>query len=144
MEQEKKSLLIKYLVCFGVASLIALAVIWIKGFFTDSVAVNIQILSDAFFVSGILLTSFAGLLYISGEGGLLGIGYVMKSVGEFFIPGARKNHESYAAYRERKLGERKKGMDHCLLVVGLVFLAIGIILTVIWSENFYQAPTGTK
>ena len=65
MEQEKKSLLIKYLICFGVASLIALAVIWIKGFFTDSVAVNIQILSDAFFVSGILLTSFAGLLYNS-------------------------------------------------------------------------------
>ncbi len=144
MEQEKKSLLIKYLICFGVASLIALAVIWIKGFFTDSVAVNIQILSDAFFVSGVLLTSFAGLLYISGEGGLLGIGYAMRSVVEFFIPGARKNHESYAAYRERKTGKTKKGADHCILVAGLVFLAIGIILTIIWSENFYQAPTGTK
>lgn len=144
MEQEKKSLLKKYLVCFGVASLIALAIIWIKGFFTDSVAVNIQILSDAFFVSGILVTSFAGMLYISGEGGLLGIGYVMKSVAEFFIPGARKNHESYANYRARKTGEAKKSTDRCILVTGLVFLAIGIIFTVIWHENFYQLPTGTK
>ncbi len=144
MEQEKKSLLTKYLICFGVASLIALAIIWIKGFFTDSLAVNIQILSDAFFVSGVLLTSFAAMLYISGEGGLLGIGYVMKSVAEFFIPGARKNHESYAAYRERKTGETKKSVDRCILVTGLVFLAIGIILTVIWSANFYQAPGGTK
>ncbi len=144
MEQENKSLLTKYLVCFGVASLIALAIIWIKGFFTDSLAVNIQILSDAFFVSGILLTAFAAMMYISGEGALLGIGFVMKSVAEFFIPGARKNHESYRDYRERKIGEARKSTDRCILVTGLVFLAIGIILTVIWSANFYQVPGGTK
>lgn len=141
MEQEKRSLLKKYLICFTVASLIALAIVWIKGFFTDSMAVNIQILSDAFFVSGILLTCFAGLLYISGEGGLLGIGYAMKSVVEFFIPWARKNHESYADYRARKTGEGKKSTDSCILVTGLVFLAIGVILTVVWHEKFYQPPS---
>ena len=74
MKPEKKSLLIKYSVCFGVAAIIAFIVIWIKGFFTDSVAVNVQILADAFFVSGILLTLFAGMLFVSSEGALIGIG----------------------------------------------------------------------
>lgn len=144
MEQEKKSLLKKYLVCFGVASLIALAIIWIKGFFTDSVAVNIQILSDAFFVSGILLTAFAGMMYISGEGALIGIGFILKNAALTFIPNGRKKHETYRDYRERKLGETKKSADHCILVAGLVFLAIGVIFTIIWHENFYQVSGGTK
>ena len=138
MEQEKKSALIKYLICVGVASLIAFAVIWIKGFFTDSAAVNLQILSDAFFVSGILLTLFAALMYISGEGALLGVSYVARYVVLTFIPMGRAQHETYAQYRERKLGTKKKGVDHCILVVGLVFLGIGVILTIIWNQNFYH------
>lgn len=138
MKQEKKTLLIKYLVCFGVASLITLVVFWIKGFFTDSLAVNIQILADGFFVSGILLTMFAGMLFISGEGALIGIGFVLRNVVQAFLPMGRKNHELYAQYRERKLSERKKSADHCILVVGLIFLFLGIVFTVIWYTNFYN------
>lgn len=138
MEQKKKAPLTKYLICFGVASLIAFGVIWIKGFFTSSVAVNIQILSDAFFVSGICLTLFAGLLYISGEGALIGIGFILRSVVLTFIPMGRMKHETYAVYRERKMAGRKKSADHCILVAGLVFLFIGIVFTVIWYVNFYQ------
>lgn len=142
MEQEKKSLLTKYLICFGVALLIAMAVVWIKGFFTDSLAVNLQILSDAFSVSGLLLTLFAGMMYVSGEGALLGIGYIMRYVVQTFIPMGRKNQESYADYRARKLGQTKKSADHCILVAGLVFLSIGIVFTVVWYVKFYQVPSG--
>ena len=140
MKQEKKALLKKYLICFAVASLITLAVIWIKGFFTDSVAVNIQILSDAFFVSGICLTLFAGMLYISGEGALIGISFVLRNVVLTFIPMGRAKHETYAKYRERKLGELKKGTDHCILFTGLGFLAVGILFTAVWYVNFYHLP----
>lgn len=133
MQEERKPLLIKYLICFGVAALIAFVVVWINGFFTESMSVNIQILADAFFVPGILFTLFAGMLYISGEGGLLGIGFVLKSVAQIFTPMGRKYHETYAQYRERKLGEKKKGSDRCILITGLIFLAIGIVLTVIWD-----------
>lgn len=138
MKQENKSLLIKYIVCFCVASLIAFAVIWIKGFFTDSVAVNIQILSDAFFVPGILLTMFAGMMFISGEGALIGIGYVLRNVVLTFIPMGRAKQERYADYRERKLKQTKKDSDNCILVVGLLFLFIGIIFTAVWYVNFYN------
>ena len=140
MQQEKKTLLIKYLICFGVASLITVIVFWIRGFFTDNVGVNIQILSDGFFVSGILLTMFAGMLFISSEGALIGISFVLRNVVLMFIPMGRKNHEFYAQYRERKLAEKhvKSSSDRCILVVGLAFLAIGIVFTVIWYTTFTQ------
>ena len=138
MKDENKALLIKYIICFGVASLITLGVFGIKGFFTDSLAVNIQILADGFFVSGILLTLFAGMLFISGEGGLIGIGFVLRNIVQAFTPMGRKNHEFYAQYRERKLKSIKKSGDHCILVTGLFFLIVGITFTVIWYVNFYN------
>ena len=139
MKQETKKTLIKYAVCFGIEALIAFLVIWSKGFFAHSTAVNIQILSDAFFVSGILTTLFAGMLYVSGEGALIGIGFVMRNVVLAFIPMGRAKHELYADYRARKLSEAKKHNSSCILVSGLIFLFIGVVFTVIWYEVFYNA-----
>ena len=138
VNQKNRDVLIKYLICFGVALLITLTVFWIKGFFTDNVAVNFQILSDGFTVSGLLLTLFAGLLFVSGEGALLGISYILRNVVLTFIPMGRKNHETYAQYCKRKLGQIKKPGDYCILVTGLSFLLIGIVFTVIWYTKFYN------
>ena len=138
MNNEKKALLVKYIICFAVASLITVAVFWSQGFFVHSVAVNIQILSDGFFVSGILLTLFAGMMFVSSEGALLGIGFILRNVALTFIPMGRLRHEKYADYRERKLKEMKKTTDHCILFVGLLFLVVGIVLSLIWYANFYN------
>ena len=138
MEQEKKVNLKKYAVCFGVEVFISFLVIWSKGFFTDSAAVNLQILADAFFVSGILMTLFAGMLFVSGEGALIGIGFVLKSVVLTFIPMGRAKHEKYADYRERKLSEAKERNNSSIFVTGLLFLIIGIILTFIWYVKYYN------
>ena len=139
MKQETKETLTKYAICFGIEALIAFLVIWSKGFFTQSAAVNVQILSDAFFVSGILMTLFAGMLYVSSEGALIGIGFVLRNVVLTFIPMGRAKHERYADYRERKLSQAKQHNDRCILLTGLFFLAIGIIFTVIWYVKFYNA-----
>ena len=138
MEQEKRKRLIKYLVCFAIASLITLAVFWIKGFFTDSLSVNLQILADGFVVSGFLLLAFAGMVYISSEGGLIGIGFVLRNVVLAFIPLGRLKHEVYAKYRERKLEKVQKSNNSHILVTGLLFLVVGIVLTVIWYVLFYD------
>ncbi len=138
MKQETKAVLKKYAVCFGIEALIAFLVIWSKGFFTHSTAVNIQILSDAFFVAGILMTLFAGMLYISSEGALIGIGFVLRNVVLAFIPMGRAKHELYADYRARKMSEAQKQNDSCILVTGLFFLLIGIVFTVIWYVKFYN------
>ena len=68
VKQETKVTIRNYAICVGVEAFIAFLVIWSKGFFTKSAAVNVQILADAFFVAGILMTLFAGMLYVSGEG----------------------------------------------------------------------------
>ena len=137
MEQEKKKKLIGYTVNFVIASVITLTVFAIKGFFTDSLAVNLQILSDGFVVSGLILLAFAGMLFISGEGGLIGIGFVLRNVLLDFLPMGRMKQEVYAKYRERKMKELKEHRDICTPVVGLIFFSIGVLFTVIWYFNFY-------
>ena len=137
MKQETKVKLIKYAVCFGIEVLISFLVIWSKGFFTESAAVNLQILADAFFVSGIIMTLFAGMLFISSEGALIGIGFVLRNVVLAFLPMGRAKHELYADYRARKLKEAKKTEISSVLVTGLFFLVIGITLTAIWSVKYY-------
>ena len=89
MKQETKVKLIKYAVCFGIEVFVAFLVIWSKGFFTERIAVNLQILADAFFVPGVLMSLFAGMLYVSGEGALIGIGFVLRNVVLTFIPMGR-------------------------------------------------------
>ena len=142
MNQEKKSLRIKYSICFAVATLITVAVFWSRGFFTDNVAVNIQILADGFFVSGIMFTLFAALLFISSEGALIGVGYVLRHAALTLIPFGRLKQETYKKYRERKMEKLKKSADHCILVVGLIFLFIGIVFNVIWYVKFFEPPVG--
>ena len=138
MKQENREKLIKYAVCFGIEVVIAFLVIWSKGFFTESAAVNLQILADAFFVAGILMTLFAGMLFISGEGALIGIGFVLRNVVLAFIPMGRARHELYADYRARKLSEARERDNSSILVTGLFFLIIGVILTAIWYVTFYN------
>ena len=140
MKQETKVKLRNYGICVAIEVLIAFLVIWSKGFFTDRASVNVQILADAFFVSGILMTLFAGMMYVSSEGALIGIGFILRNVVLFFVPMGRTKHELYADYRERKLKEAKKHDTRCILVTGLIFLFIGIALTVIWNMVFYNAP----
>ena len=132
MKEQTKVTLRNYGICVAIEVLIAFLVIWSKGFFTDSAAVNIQILSEAFFVSGMLMTLYAALLYGSGEGARIGIGFVLRNAVLTFIPMGRARQERYADYRERKLGKAKKHNDRHILVTGLIFLSIGIIFTAIW------------
>ncbi|MBQ4158290.1 MAG: DUF3899 domain-containing protein [Clostridia bacterium] len=139
MKEQTKATLRNYGICALIEVLIAFLVIWSKGFFAHSLAVNIQILSDAFFVSGILMTLFAGLMFVSQEGAFIGVGFVLRNVVLAFIPMGRARHELYADYRARKLKNAKKSSNRYPLVTGLVFLFIGIVFTVIWYKVFYNA-----
>lgn len=138
MKQETKAAIRNYGICFAIEALIAFLVIWSKGFFAHSTAVNVQILADAFFVAGILMTLFAGMMYVSGEGGLIGIGFVLRNVVLAFTPMGRARHERYADYRARKLSKAQKFSNKYILVTGLIFLFIGIVLTVVWYAVFYN------
>ena len=138
MKKENKALLIKWLICFGIASLITVIVFCVEGFFTENVGRNIQILADGFSISGLLMVMVAGLMFIGGEGALIGIGFIVRHVVLTFIPMGRKKHELYKDYHERKMQELKKQKDICILGTGLLFLFVGVVLLVVWYVNFYN------
>lgn len=138
MKQENKALLIKYLISFVVACVLTVAVFAIQGFFTDDAGVNMQILADGFTVSGGLMSLYAGLLFVSRQGALLGISFALRYTLLTFIPGGRARQELYKDYRERKMSEMKKWTELHVLLTGLVFFAAGIVLTVIWYVKFYN------
>ena len=140
MKQENKTLLIKYIICFGVASAIAFVVFGIKGFFVYGTAVNLQIAADGLTVSGFLMTAYAAMIYLSSEGAFIGVSFVLRNIVLAFIPMGRTKHEFYAQYRERKLGEIKKSGERCALVTGLVFLLAGIVCNLVWYNCFYNGP----
>lgn len=138
MKQETKKTLRNYGICGAIEVVIGFLVIWSRGFFTDSASVNLQILADAFFVPGILMSLYAGMLFVSSQGGLIGISFVMRNVVLAFVPMGRARHEVYRDYRARKLEEAKERDNRPVTVTGLVFLAIGILLSVIWNRMYYQ------
>lgn len=128
----------KYAASIGIELLMAFLVVMSKGFFSESPSVNVQILADSFFVPGVLMTLFAGMMFISGEGGLISIGFVLRNVVLSFFPMGRAKHEVYADYRARKIAKAKKSGIRYVLVPGLIFLAIGIGLSLYWSAAYYS------
>ncbi len=138
MKQETKITLRKYAICFGIEAVIAFLVIWANDFFTQSAAVNIQILADAFFIAGIVMTVYAAMVYISDEGAFIGIGFALKYALLTFIPMGRAKHERYIDYRARKLEKAQKHNNSHILVTGLIFVFIGIVFTIIWYIGFYN------
>ena len=138
MEQETKKTLRNFGICVGVEVLIGFCVVWAKGFFTESAAVNLQIVADAFFVAGILMSLFAALIFVSSQGAFIGVGFIMRNVVLTFIPMGRLRHEKFIDYRARKMNQLKARKLSPVLVTGLTFLVTGIILTAIWYAKFYQ------
>lgn len=132
VKKETKALLIKYAACFGVGALISFIVFIVEGFFTNDAARNIQILSDGFIVSGIVLTFGAGLVYISDSGLLVGVGFTMRNAFLSFVPMGRAKMETFEKYRERTLKNKKKTEVLYILIVGVSFLLLGIIFSIIW------------
>ena len=66
------------------------------------------------------------------------VGDVKQSIYRFRLAEPRLFLEKYADYRARKLSKSKKQNSHCILVTGLIFLAIGILFTAIWHVKFYN------
>ena len=134
MERDQKALLIRYIVCFCVASGLVFTVFVIKGFFTGDAKANIQLLHDAFFAAGILMVLFSGMLFVASEGAFLGVGYVLERAFKSLIPLGRKEHESYAQYRERKLGKKKTDSGGAIFFTGLLFVVVSIVFLIIWYQ----------
>ncbi len=139
MSKERKTRLKRYIITIAVGLLIAGGVMAARNFGGAATAVQrIVILCDAFTVPGVLLILAAGLVFVSNNGIFYGLGFALSRAVLFLFPGGMttKKHERYGDYVERK---REKGgiKDYRFLpIVGAAFLAVGVILTVVYYGAF--------
>ncbi|MFA6627972.1 MAG: DUF3899 domain-containing protein [Bacilli bacterium] len=126
---------IRYLITTSVGLVIVLIIVLSKHIFSLDDAIEIyQVLTDAFFVAGVLITGY-GLLVVSSNGGTFDM--LVYGVGRFFDlfrnDMMKVKHKTFYDYRMAKL-DRQQGFGF-LIIVGLVFLGIsGLFL---WL--YYQA-----
>ena len=82
-------------------------------------------LSDACMIPGSLTLMLGLLFWVSSEGGLDGVKYVVSFVPKMLIPGKHKHIEKYGDYVQRKRAERKGGYGF-LCIVGAAFVALSL------------------
>lgn len=136
MKSSKKNL-IPYAAAAVIALLITAAVALHQGFaFGQSPVLMCRFLSDGFFVSGLLLTGFGGLVWVSTTGFFDIFSYGFKSLLVLFSPLKKPHeHEKFYEYKVAKDAKRGKAKPF-LLVVGLACIALSLICLML----YYNLP----
>lgn len=139
MNNTKKTV-IKYLLTIGGAALAVLLVIWLRDLAAESdLAQRYRILADAFCVPGAILMCFSGIMWVSSDGFFDSLGYAFSRVGGMFLPAYKVKHETYFDYKQRKNGKRAEkegGSFWYLFFVGLGFVLVSAVFTVLYEMNF--------
>lgn len=92
----------------------------------------IRILADAFFMPGVILVGIALIGWIGSKGTFDIFGYSVRSVFSLFKKESYyKKQETFFDYRREK-DEKRKPFNLPMMVVGLAFLTLGLLLTVIF------------
>ena len=92
-----------------------------------------RVLCDGFTVPGVIVLMLGCLVWLSTQGSLDGVGYLLSCAVKALVPGMRGNIERYGDYLERKRGNRATGYGF-LIITGLVFMAFaGIFMILFYS-----------
>ncbi|MBQ7324760.1 MAG: DUF3899 domain-containing protein [Clostridia bacterium] len=129
----EKSKLWSYGVYTAVALIVSVtsACIW-KLFSQTELLQVIRILADAFFLPGALFLGISLIGWIGSKGTFDIFGYSMRSLFSMFKRESYyKRQETFFDYRQSK-DETRKPFNLPMLVVGLVFLTLGLIFTVVF------------
>ena len=126
MSDKLKSNLLKYGITVLVGAAMAGFILYDRDVLHLPLVDQYRILCDAFTVPGMLFILSGALLWVSGEGALDGIGYVLSYAIHALLPGSEHKGERYSDYKERKHGQQASGYGF-LFVVGLVLMAISLV-----------------
>ena len=125
MNEERDSLkgkLAAYAICVAVAVGLLLLVLTIGGYWkAEDPMDRARILCDGFSVPGALLVLAAGILFASGQGAFNGV--------------LRSEYVPYREFVKRRAKKKVTGYG-CLFFVGLLFLIVGIVLTVRFNRLY--------
>ena len=129
MTEKKHSNLLKYTIASGVGAMVAFLIMWWQGLFlSPDIQTVFKIVSDGFFVVGVLFVGFGLVFLIAGEGILDIMGFGFKSLLYLFTPRRLdRNSGGYYEYKQKKREERKKkGVPIHILWIGIAFVLIAV------------------
>ncbi len=126
---------IKYLISAAVGFGIVLLVADSKSLFGKRELADIfGILCDCFTVSGILLTNFGLLLFVSNEGVFDGLIFSLQSFFGLFKKDLSSRPRSFHDFKESRKGKKLKIGP--VLVTGLCFLAVAIVMWFLYDKYY--------
>ncbi len=144
-ETKDNSNLVTIIVC-TVTALFALAIILVwegtHKLLTEQVDITTTLkeLCNAFTISGALVLSLGGLLWVSDRGAFDGFAFSMKTFFSvhFFMFNRHPEHEgeTYADYVQRKHKQSKRKVTYTFqILLGVLLLIVGIIILIVYYEH---------
>ena len=130
MKEEKKQPhpLRRYLISGAIGLVLAFLIMWARGLFqTISKLERYRIMSDGFFVTGILMAGFGCLIYVSQNGAFDAIRFSIQSFFSFLR--SKETRDKYVSYADYTASLAEKRTISCgfLIIPGLVLLAAAFI-----------------
>ncbi len=108
-------------------------ILWGKDFFNQTDAKMIfHILSDAFFVPGVVITGIGLLVFSANEGSFDMLAYGIDAFADFFRKQSRKKAPTYYDYKVMRAD--KKVRFGFLLISGLIFLAVAGVMYLLYRN----------
>lgn len=130
----KKRAWVKYAVAFLIGAVISVLILWSRGAFsTGLTAQEIYLhLSDAFFISGVLLFAAGALVFVARHGAFDIFTYSVKFMLSLMRkPKPDRKKESFYEYKER-LAAKEKTPCLFLITAGAAFLVAGAIFALMF------------
>lgn len=130
--REKMKTVYKYLITAAFGAVLAFIVLLIKDVFHLSQAVDVmKALCDGFFVSGVLIACFGGLVFASNGGVFDMITYGVKNLFWLFKKNpADRKYKDFYEYREA-MKEKKRSYGY-MVIVGLAYIAVSLIFLALY------------
>ncbi|MCM1308093.1 MAG: DUF3899 domain-containing protein [Butyrivibrio sp.] len=125
----KKRSIRNLLITVGVDLAAAGLVVWYESTYFDLAAQYIRILSDAFFVAGMLTLCIGLILLAANAGGLYAAGYLWKKLAQKLSRGKKEIPDYYDYVREKR-AKKKPSLSHFFISSG-IFITVGAVLAVI-------------
>ncbi len=124
----------KFVATLVTGLMLAFAAMWIRGLFdAESVADVVMAVSDGFTVAGLLYLCMGSLMWVSTTGMFDIFAYAFKKAAHALVPGMVDNDtKDFYEYKMDKKEKRKAFTQHSALVVGAGFIALSLILTLVW------------
>ena len=132
MEEQKQNKLASYItsLVFAMTVFFVGALAWDLFAQTELLTI-VKILSDCFFLPGVLLVGIALIGWVSTKGTFDIFGYSFRGLIGLFKSESYYKTESFYDYRVKK-DEKRKPFNKAMMLVGLVFLALGTIGTIVF------------